>query len=240
MSTQHNSKLSYLENATAILVHGAWADGSSWARVVGPLQREGLRVICAPIPLTSLRDDAAALERVIDRTKGPIILVGHAYAGAVIAEVHNARIKALVYIAALAPDKGETVADVFYRDEAHADAPQLEPDANGLIWMPEEAFGKAFAQRATTNDIEILAAVQRPIAVACIQEVAGVPGWKATPTWYLAAEHDHMINPKTQHFMAGRMNAHFSSADVDHTPSVTAPDVVVATILDAAGVTLVE
>jgi pimeloyl-ACP methyl ester carboxylesterase len=98
------------ENATIVVVHGAWADGSSWEAIVRPLEDRGLNVIAAPIPLTSLSDDAAALKRTIARTQGPVIVAGHAYAGAVIATAHDERVKALVYVAALAPDEGETVA----------------------------------------------------------------------------------------------------------------------------------
>src|SRR5580658_7067849 len=103
-------------NSTIILVHGAWADGSCWRNVILPLQRHGLHVICAPIPMTSLTNDTTALSQVLERTSGPMVLVGHAYSGAVIAAVQEERVKSLVYIAALAPDEGETVAKVFYRD----------------------------------------------------------------------------------------------------------------------------
>jgi pimeloyl-ACP methyl ester carboxylesterase len=103
------------QNSTSvILTHGAWADGSSWARVILPLEQHGLRVIAAPIPLTSLSNDVAALTHVIERTSGPVILAAHAYAGAVISSVDNERVKSLVYIAALTPEQGETVGDVFY------------------------------------------------------------------------------------------------------------------------------
>src|SRR5580704_15392582 len=105
------------ENGTIILVHGAWADGSCWQNVILPLQRLAVDVICAPLPLTSLADDIAALSRTLERTNGPVVLVGHAYAGAVIAGPTEDRIKALVYIAALAPGDGETVAQVFYSEE---------------------------------------------------------------------------------------------------------------------------
>src|SRR5277367_521121 len=98
-----------------ILVHGAWADGSCWSNIILPLRREGLKVTCAPIPLTSLTEDIAALEQVLQRTSGPAILVGHAYAGAVIAGAKHDGVRALVYVAALAPAEGETVADVYYR-----------------------------------------------------------------------------------------------------------------------------
>lgn len=221
------------ENITVIAVHGAWADGSSWKDVILGLERNGVRVIAAPIPLTSLGDDAAALKRTISRIQGPVIVAGHAYAGAVIATANDERVKALVYIAALAPDEGETVAQVFYRDERHAQSPQLAPDGDGFIWMPEEGFRNAFAQHATADQLALSAAVQRPIALKCIQEPVAKPAWRSKPSWYLIAEEDRMINPKTQHFMAARMNATTRSLAVDHTPLLTAPESVVDIILEA-------
>ena len=217
----------FSENASVILVHGAWADGSSWGQVILPLRHQSLRVICAPIPLTSLSDDAAALSRVLERVDGPVLVAGHAYAGAVIAAARDDKVKALVYIAALAPDEGETVAEVFYREEPHPQAPHLQPDAHGLIWMPQEGFQNAFAQNAS-DDVKALAeSVQRPIAVACIQEAAPKPAWRSKPSWFLIAEEDRMISPKTQHFMAERMGAKAKAYHVDHTPLLTAPEVVV-------------
>jgi pimeloyl-ACP methyl ester carboxylesterase len=232
------STMSFPENATVIVVHGAWADGSSWQEVIGPLESRGLNVIAAPIPLTSLSDDAAALKRTIARTKGPLILAAHAYAGAVIATANDERVKALVYIAALAPDEGETVAQVFYKDETHPKAPQLAPDADGFIWMPDEGFANALAQNATSAQLALFRAVQRPISVKCIQEPAPTPAWRSKPTWYLLAEEDRMINPKTQRFMAEHMKATVKSFAVDHTPLLTAPEKVVDIILDAAKSTL--
>ncbi|QEE26713.1 alpha/beta hydrolase [Terriglobus albidus] len=230
--------MSYSKNATIVLVHGAWADGSSWELVIRKLQEQGWNVVTAPLPLTSLSDDAAALRRTIDRTEGPVILAGHAYAGAVIGTAHEERVKALVYIAALAPDEGETVAQVFYRDEPHPDAPKLAPDADGFIWMPDTGFEQAFAQNATDEQIAVTRAVQRPIAVKSIQEPVTAPAWKSKPSWYLIAEDDRMINRKTQRFMAERMHAMMESFPVDHTPLLTAPEKVVDIILEAAQSTL--
>ncbi len=221
------------ETITVVAVHGAWADGSSWKDVVLGLEGQGLRVIAAPIPLTSLGDDTAALKRAIARTEGPVILAGHAYAGAVIATVDDERVKALVYVAALAPDEGETVAQVFYRDERHSQSPQLAPDAGGFIWMPDEGFRNAFAQNATAEQLALSAAVQRPISVKCIQEQVPRPAWRSRPSWFLIAEEDRMINPKTHHFMAKRMGASTRSLAVDHTPLLTAPQKVVDIILEA-------
>lgn len=222
------------EDISVVLAHGAWADGSSWSEVIGPLTDAGLRVIAAPLPLSSLSDDAAALRRTLLRTEGPVVLAGHAYAGAVIATATEERVRGLVYIAALAPAKGETVAEVFYRDEAHAMAPKLAPDQDGWIWMPDEGFPNAFAHRATANQIAIVKAVQRPISVRCIQEPTPEPAWNSKPSWFLIAEEDRMINPKTQCFMAERMHAQTRSLAVDHTPLLTAPEAVVDMIVAAA------
>lgn len=230
--------MEFAEKATVVMVHGAWADGSSWQAVLGPLRKRGLEVMAAPIPLTSLSDDAAALQRALARTGGPVIVAGHAYAGAVIATAHDERVKALVYVAALAPDEGETVAQVFYKNESHPKAPQLAPDADGYIWMPEEGFGNAFAQNASAEQIALSRAVQRPISVRCIQEPAPAPAWKSKPSWYLMAEQDRMIHPKTQHFMAERMRATLRPLQVDHTPLLSAPEKVVEIILEAASATL--
>src|SRR5262249_13961186 len=157
--------------------------------------------LAAPLPLTSLTDDAAALERMIERIAGSVVLVGHAYAGAAIAEVCSEKVKALVYVAALAPDDGETVADVFYRTEPHPEAPKLAPDAHGLIWLPEEAFPTAFAPNASAEENAVLFAVQRLIAVPCISTKVRRPLWRDRPSWFLVAEQDRMIAPETQRFM---------------------------------------
>jgi pimeloyl-ACP methyl ester carboxylesterase len=138
-----------LNDVSVVLVHGAWADGSSWSKVIGPLRAEGARVVAAPLPLTSLTDDVAALDRTLERIEGQVVLVGHAYAGAVIAATRDEKVRSLVYIAALAPDEGETVADVFYRAEPHPRAPKLAPDNHGAIWLPDNAFAEAFARHAS-------------------------------------------------------------------------------------------
>jgi pimeloyl-ACP methyl ester carboxylesterase len=221
-------------NATIVLVHGAWADGSCWSNIILSLRQEGLKVTCAPIPLTSLAEDIAALQRVVERTSGPVLLAGHAYAGAVIAGAKDDRVKSLVYVAALAPTEGETVADVFYRAKPHPQAPHLEPDVHGLIWMPEGGFARAVAHNASPDQTAILEAVQRPIAVKCIQEKVPAPAWKTKPSWFLLAEEDRMIAPETQRYMAERMGAKIRTYHVDHSPMYTAPEVVVGVILEAA------
>jgi pimeloyl-ACP methyl ester carboxylesterase len=222
-----------LNDVSVVLVHGAWADGSNWSKVIGPLQAEGSRVAAAPLPLTSLADDVAALDRTLERVEGPVVLVGHAYAGAVIAATRGEKVRSLVYVAALAPNEGETVANVFYRAEPHQKAPKLAPDNHDMIWLPESAFADAFAQHASTAEHSLLAAVQRPIAAACISVPVGRPLWKDRPSWFLVAEQDRMITPDTQRFMAERMKATVRSHPVDHAPIVTAPGTVVEIIREA-------
>jgi pimeloyl-ACP methyl ester carboxylesterase len=224
-----------MKGVSVVLAHGAWADGSSWARVIDGLNAEGVKVTAAPLPLTSLADDIAALNRSLDRTAGPIVLAAHAYAGAVIALARPERIAALVYVTALAPDEGEKVADVFYRRDPHPQAPKLAPDSNGLIWLPEDAFARAFAPNASAEDQAVLAAVQRPISLNCITVPVGRPLWKDVPSWFLLAEDDRMIVAETQRYMAERMRAKIKAHAVDHTPSVTAPAAVIDIIREAIG-----
>lgn len=220
-------------SASVVLVHGAWADGSSWAKVIEPLAMGGLRVVAAPLPLTSFSDDVAALRFTLERVAKPVVLVGHAYAGAVIGAARDDGVKALVYVTALAPDEGETVADVFYRAAPHPLAPKLAPDERGWIYLPDEAFATAFAQNATAQELAVLRAVQRPISPACITVPVGRPLWKERPTWFLIGEQDRMIVEETQRFMAERMRARARSGPFDHTPLVSAPGAVVEIVREA-------
>ena len=218
---------------SVVFVHGAWADGSSWARVIAPLAAAGAKAIAAPLPLTSFADDVAALERTLERAAGPVVLAGHAYGGAVIGAARSDKVRALAYVAALAPDEGETVADVFYRGEPHPQAPKLAPDAHGWIYLPDAAFAAAFAQNAAADDLAALAAAQRPISPACITVKVGRPLWKDRPAFFLIAEQDRMIVADNQRFMAERMKAEARSHAVDHLPLVTAPSFVIDIIREA-------
>ena len=226
------------KNATVILVHGAWADGSSWSKLIQPLRESGLGVICAPIPMSSLSDDIAMVTQTVERAQGPVLLVGHAYGGAPMAGVTSESVKGLVYVAALAPDAGETVADVFYREKPHPQAPALAPDNKGYIWMPESGYANAFAPNAPAETHAILNAIQRPISVKCIQEKSPTPAWKTRPSWFLVAEEDRMIPVAAQRFMAERMKAKVLARPLDHTPSITAPKLVAEVLLEAANSTL--
>ena len=222
-----------MNDVSVVLVHGAWADGSSWAKVIVALTASGVKAVAAPLPLTSFHDDVAALDRTLERVDGPVVLAGHAYAGGVIGATRSDKVKALVYVAALAPDEGETVADVFSRGRPHPQAPKLAPDAHGLMYLPEAAFAAAFAQNASKQELAVLAAVQRPISPACITVKVERPLWKDRPAWLLVAEQDRMIVVDNHRFMAERMKARVRSHAVDHTPLVTAPSTVVDIIREA-------
>src|SRR5262249_1965311 len=193
------------KDVSVVPVHGAWADGSSWARVITALKAEAVGVSATPLPLTSLADDVAALNRSLDRTEGPIVLAGHAYAGAVIALARPKRVKALVYVSALAPDQGEKIAEVFYRLPPHPQAPKLEPDSDGLMWRPEKPSRRRCAKRVCGGPGRA-----RCCAAADFGELHQRSGraaalerrWKDVPSWFLVAQDDRMIVPQTQRYMA--------------------------------------
>ena len=228
--TQPNSPV-----ATVVLVHAAWADASSWNKVIPSVQRKGLEVVAAQIPLTSLSDDAATLRRFLKRVSGPVVLVGHSYGGAVIttAASGNPNVKALVFVAAMAPDEGETVGELLHRAAPHASAPALVPDEDGLLWMSAKGFADAVAHEGSAADALLMAATQKPIAIKCVQEQMTQPSWKEKPSWFLVAERDRMIAPETQRFMADRAGSHVLAMEVDHTPLATAPAGVVEIITEA-------
>ena len=223
-----------VRDVSVVMAHGGWADGSSWARVITGLAAHGIKAVAAPLPLTDLTDDVAALNRTIERVPGPVVLAAHAYAGAVIGLARAERVKALVYINSFAPDEGEILTDLFFRAEPHPQAPTLAPDTDNLLWLPDDAFPKAFAPNASADDLTVLAAAQRPLRFSCMTTpTVGPVLWRNAPTWYLVAEHDRMIVADTQRFMAERMNAKIRSHAVDHAPIITAPGPVVDIIREA-------
>ena len=202
-------------NLTVVLVHAAWADASSWNKVIPALQRKGMQVVAGQIPLTSLSDDVATLRRLLRRVNGPVVLVGHSYAGAVItaAATDNSQVKALIYLAAIVPDEGETVGALF-----HA----AEPD------------GGVRPSIAPLEEKVLMDVTQHPIALKCLSEPMTVPAWKQKPSWFLIAGKDRMISPAKQRFMAERVGARIHSSNVDHTPLLSAPETVVRVIVEAA------
>lgn len=224
-----------LTPVTVVLVHAAWADASSWNRVIPLLLRQGIPVVSAQIPLTSLSDNVAAVRQVLTRISGPVALVGHSYGGAVItaAGTDQANVKTLVFIAAMAPAEGETVGQLLHRAAPHANAPALVPDEDGFLWMSAKGFADAVAHQSSSEDTALMAATQKPIAIQCIGEPMTKPAWKEKPSWFLVAQNDRMIAPETQRFMADRTGGHVVEMQVDHTPLASAPERVAAVIVAA-------
>jgi len=216
-----------------VLAHGGWSDGSIWNKVIAGLRSEGVRAVAAPLPMTTLADDVAMLEHVLERLEGPVVVAAHAYAGAVIGSTMNEKVAALVYVTALAPDEAETVGDVYYWAEHHVLAPELGPDRHGLIWLQEDAFATAYAQHATPVEQALLAATQRPLAAACIGVPVQRPLWQDRPSWFFVAQEDRMIPAETQHYMAERMKARVHTAACDHVPMITKASAVVDVLMEA-------
>jgi pimeloyl-ACP methyl ester carboxylesterase len=205
---------------TILLVHGAWADGSSWGRVIGRLHRYAIPVIAAPIPLTSMAEDVAVLDRTIDRAGGPVILVGHAYAGAVIGASNHEQIRALVYVAALAPDEGETVADVFYREPPHTAAPELAPDSDGYIWLPAEAIPCGL--RSTWRRRRPGGAGRRPAShLGHLYRAAGADARLATATDLVPAGRRRPDDQSTQPSIHGRSDGGTSARSPGRPRTIT-------------------
>ena len=221
---------------TVVLVHGAWADGSSWNKVTEELQRKGFNVVAAQIPLTSFTDDVASLRKVLDRQADPLVLVGHSYGGAVLtaAATGHPKVKGLVYVAAIVPDEGETVGEVFHRVAPHPSAPKLQPDADGFLWLDVDAFRAAVAPDASLAEAALMAATQKPISVSCLGQPMGKPAWREKPSWFLITEKDRMVSAETQRFTAARMKSKVVSLSIDHTPLVSKPDAVTELIIETA------
>ena len=220
---------------TIVLVHGAFADGSSWDKVAPSLEAKGYRVVAVYDPMSSLADDVAATRRVIDAQDGPVILVGHSYGGAVITEAGNdAKVAALVYVAAFAPDAGESINDLGKGHPPPLWVTRLVVDKGGFASLPSDVIAKDFAQDLSAADAKLLAYRQGPIAVRCFDDKIKTAAWHTKPSWYVRAELDHMIDPAAQELMAKRANAKLTSVKASHVAMLSKASEVVATIVAAA------
>ena len=199
-----------------VLVHGAFADGSSWQDVIPLLQRKGYRVTAVQNPLSSLADDVAATQRVLMRQGNAVLLVGHSWAGAAVTEAGNApNVKGLVYLSALVPDSGESVAGLLARLQSPMEG--LKPDADGLIWLDDpKAYAEVMAADVAPAKVRVLAAVQQPIAAAAFDGKVGLAAWRTKPSWYLVTDDDHALPPAVQRRLAQQIGAHSVAIKSSH------------------------
>jgi pimeloyl-ACP methyl ester carboxylesterase len=225
-------------NATNIvLVHGGWADGSSWSKVISILHEAGHqvghRVIAVQLPLHSLADDVATVKRAIDLVGGPTILVGHSYGGEVItnAGYNNPNVTGLVYIAAFAPDEGQSLSS--FVDPATFPKDLFLVDSGGFIYLNPEIFRENFAQDVDPAEADLMAIVQKPFNQSIFGEKSGPPAWKQLPTWYQISDADRMIPPDVQRMFAERMNATTLSLNTSHASYVSHPNEIAELILNA-------
>jgi pimeloyl-ACP methyl ester carboxylesterase len=221
---------------TIVLVHGAFADGSSWDRVTPQLEARGYRVIAVYDPMSSLANDVAATRRVIEAQPGPVVLVGHSYGGAVITEAGNdPKVAALVYVAAFVPDAGESINDLGKGQPPPPWVSELVVDSAGFAALPAPLVARDFAQDLPAAEARLLATKQGPIAVGNFDERIQRAAWRTKPTWYVRAEADHMIDPGAQLIMAKRAHARLTSVRASHVVMLSRPREVADVILEAAG-----
>jgi pimeloyl-ACP methyl ester carboxylesterase len=224
-----------MKNATIILVHGAFADGSGWGSVIPLLEKRGFEVTAVQNPLTSFADDVATTRRVIDAQTGPVVLVGHSYGGAVIttAALDRQNVKALVYITAFGPDEDEDLGALLEKYPSKIGG-ALVPDAAGFLYIDRKKFAEVFAADVSDRDLSILSAAQKPINSQTFGQKFETPAWKTIPSWYLIANEDQAINPNLQRMFAERMRATTREVKSSHVPFVSNPQTVVDIIADAA------
>lgn len=218
-----------------VLVHGAWADGSSWSKVIPLPQDKEFNVTAVQLPLTSLEDDIAVTRNFLAAQKGPTVLVGHSYGGAVITGAANdaPNVTALVYIAAFGLDKGESLEGLSKQGPATAGAAQIRPDEHGFLWIDRDGFAQVFAADADPVEARVMAAVQKPLSVKSFTEKSGPPAWKHIPSWYLVSSNDQMIPPPAEEFMAKRMGATVRTVAASHASMVAHPKEVADIIISA-------
>jgi len=220
---------------TIVLVHGAFADGSSWDRVIPKLQAKGLKVVAVQNPLKSLADDIAFTKRAIRNVDGPVVLVGHSWAGMVITEAGaDDKVKSLVYVAAFAPDEGQAITDISKDSPPSAGLANLVADADGYLSMTPSELAKHFAQDLPAGQTRLMAATQGPVNSKVFGEKVSIAAWKTKPSWFIVATKDHMIQPELQFAMARHIGAHTTALTTSHVAMISNAEAVVAAILQAA------
>jgi len=219
-----------------VLVHGAFADGTSWSRVIPVLEAQGLNVTAVQNPLTSLADDVATTRRLLAQQPGPTILVGHSYAGFVITEAGNVpNVTGLVYVSSYGPAENESHDDLVKLYPSPAGIPAIRLDDNGFLWILRDKFQEAFAHDVDRAQTQIMAAVQKPVSKKnCFGVSVGIPAWKSKPSWFVVSTEDRLINPELQRFMVKRMAAKSISVPSSHASLVSQPTKVANVIIEAA------
>ena len=217
-----------------VLVHGAWADGSSWAKVIPMLEERGLHVVAVQNPLSSLADDVAATKRIIDAQDGPVVLVGHSYGGAVISEAgNNPKVARLVFVAAFGPDTGESVGTTA-KDFAPAPVgPEVRPIEDNFLVLTNKGVTEDFAQDLTPAEKQVLFATQGPTAGTVFGATISDAAWRHKPSFYIVSENDRMINPDYERFAAKRMGAKTLVLPTSHVPMLSRPKEVAKFIAEA-------
>lgn len=219
---------------TIVFVHGLWADGSCWNNVISNLQTEGYKVVSVQNPTTSFEDDVAATKRALDRTEGPVILVGHSWGGFIITEVGNdPRVKGLVYVAALAPDADETILTLSSKAPSNDLGKYLQAK-DGFITLSLEGMKKSFAGDLNSKQQSLLYATQTPASQSVFGAKMSIPAWKQKPSWYIIAKNDGAINPDLQRIMAKRMNAKTITSNSSHVVMFAKPQDVLTMVKAAA------
>jgi pimeloyl-ACP methyl ester carboxylesterase len=219
-----------------LLVHGAWADGSCWSDVVAQLQARGYSVTAPQFPETSLADDVARLRQVLDLLNGPTLVVGHSYGGQIMTALgeETSNVVGLVYIAAFALDHGETIGALLQAGPPTPALAHLKIDSRGFAWLPEDDFVGHFAADIDPRKAKVMYAVQQALSASTLEDVMGVPAWKALPTWYLVAADDQAIPPDAERAFAKRMGATTVEIQSNHCAMVSHPNEVVDLIETAA------
>jgi len=219
-----------------VLVHGAWADGSSFSAVIERLQADGYRVTAPQFPESSLADDVARLREVLARQDGPTIVVGHSYGGQIITALgpDAPNVVALVYIAAFGLDEGESIGALLAQGPPTPALAHLDVDDQGFAWLPEDDFVNHFAADVDPVRARVMHAVQQPLSWSALDEVMGPPAWKSYPSWFLVADGDQAIPPDAERQFAARMGATTIEVPTNHVAMVSHPDEVVRLVETAA------
>jgi len=222
---------------SVVLVHGAFADGSSWQKVIPLLAKDGFKVMAVQLPLKSLTDDVATTKRMIEDQKDNVILVAHSYGGAVITEAAagNPKVKALVYVAAFAPDEGETLNGLIERFSPSPLGRAVVPDSAGYLYVDRARFQDVFANDLARDEAALLAATQKPLAAAIFGEAVKAAAWKTIPSWYVVSTQDNAINPDLERFMAKRMGAQMRELRASHVSFISNPAEIAKVVEMASG-----